>query len=720
MEFRLPWRGLVGAGLLAWAVLVLANFVLREPPFYLALGRGCAALLDGRILLWPGWTLCARVAESIAFLALASVPGYVLLRRRLPELSPLASSAAAIALGWGLWMLSAEVFAIFHLLYRWSLVAGWALTLAICALVPKAAPLALEPEPRWRSQPLWEKTAWCLALALVILITGLTFYHALVFPVTYWDSLILYVDYGEQTYLAHGFPTLVCLQVGLGLGANYPHLYPLTAASMGTLWGHWQDAHAQFLSPFAGLLACFLVYSMAKRISGSRLVGMLAVLAFRSVPYATFYFIFASDYSIAMLLTALFLWGMEIYIRSGRAGGLETAALAVAIAMHLNYLMGILWLPLLFAPWLRAWQAGEPIAWKTLLPRKALVVFAIAAALGSVWYIRNIIVTGNPVYAFFPSIFGGKNINLEVLESCFQEWRRHGDGIGRYGTTLGEKLAGLPQFLLFDRNYHWKYGPILTAFALPGILFTLRANRRILLGALMVFLSVWAYHFVLGDLYLYHTLMMLPAAVLLGANLWSEFRPIWFRAGFALWLLAAGGVCGLGPALVGGKWMGFGPLALELPSVVRTDLRLAGKKGTGDEWMPVLRERFLLLTLGDAYRMWQYMNAHVAPARVLTHENRHHYLSREIELIGLDDCGLTPLYDRPFKEVAAVLHQRGIEYYLRVDKEDHHPITARLGVGANLDEYFDLIHEEGGEKLYRLREEEASSLSRRGEMNHFR
>ncbi len=703
MEFGFPWRGLLGPGLLAWAILVLANCVLREPPFYLALGRGFSALLDARILLWPGWTLCARVAESIAFLALASVPGYVLLRRRLPELSPLSSSAAAIALGWGLWMLSAEVFAIFHLLYRWSLVAGWALTLAICAFVPKAAPVAREPEPGWRSQPLWEKTGWCLALALAILMTGLTFYHALVFPVTYWDSLILYVDYGEQTYLAHGFPTLVCLQVGLGLGANYPHLYPLTAASMGTLWGHWQDAHAQFLSPFAGLLACFLVYSTAKRISESRLMAMLAVLAFRSVPYATFYFIFASDYSVAMLLTALFLWGLEIYIRSGRAGGLETAALAVAIAMHLNYLMGILWLPLIFAPWLRAWQAGEPIAWKTLLPRKALVVFAIAAALGSVWYIRNIVVTGNPVYAFFPNLFGGKNINLEVLESCFQEWRRHGDGIGRYGTTLGEKLAGLPRFLFFDRNYHWKYGPILTAFALPGVLFALRANQRILLAALAVFLSVWAYHFVLGDLYLYHTLMMLPAAVLLGANLWSEFRPIWFRGGFALWLLAAGGVCGVGPALVGGKWMGFGPLALELPSVTRTDLRLAGRAGTGDEWMPVFRERFLLLTLGDAYRMWQYMNANIVPARVLTHENRHHYLSREIELIGLDDCGLTPLYDRPFEEVAAALRQRGIEYYLRIDKEDHHPITARLGVGANLDEYYDLIHEEGGEKLYRLR-----------------
>ncbi len=52
----------------------------------------------------------------------------------------------------------------------------------------------------------------------------------------------------------------------------------------------------------------------------------------------------------------------------------------------------------------------------------------------------------------------------------------------------------------------------------------------------------------------------------------------------------------------------------------------------------------------------------------------------------------------------AVLRQRGIEYYLRVDKEHHHPITARLGVGANLDEYYDLVHEQGGEKLYRLRQ----------------
>ena len=60
-------------------------------------------------------------------------------------------------------------------------------------------------------------------------------------------------------------------------------------------------------------------------------------------------------------------------------------------------------------------------------------------------------------------------------------------------------------------------------------------------------------------------------------------------------------------------------------------------------------------------------------------------------------------HDLPFDEVVAQLQQRGIEYYLEIEKESHHPITRRLGIKENLDEYFELIRTEGNERLYRLR-----------------
>ena len=141
---------------------------------------------------------------------------------------------------------------------------------------------------------------------------------------------------------------------------------------------------------------------------------------------------------------------------------------------------------------------------------------------------------------------------------------------------------------------------------------------------------------------------------------------------------------------------------LELPAISRATDRWMGDNNSGD-WQEKFQERFKYLALGDSYQMWKFMNANIGPASVLTHENRHLYLDRDIELVGLDDCGLTPFYDEPFEKVAAELRRRNILYYLRVDKEAHHPIIARLGVTDNLDAYYNLVHEEGNERLYRLR-----------------
>ena len=395
-------------------------------------------------------------------------------------------------------MLLVEIFAIFYLFYGWALLFCWLVVCGACWFLPQKQIEKREKFPGWKQQHRLEQVAWWAGLGLVGLITFWTFYQALVFPVVYWDSLILYVDYAQQTYLQHGFPTLVCAQVGLGLGANYPHFYPLTNASMSLLWGEWQNAHAQFISPFAALLACLVLYHLVLGMTRKPLVAMLTLLVFRSFPYATFYFIYASDYSVVMLLPALCLWGAWWYLEKGRAGGLEVSALAIAFAMHVNYMMGLLGLVLLAAPVLRVWREGQPLKPRSLYPKPVLFLFLITAVLGSGWFIRNIIVTGNPVYAFFPKLFGGKNINMEVLESCFQEWHRHGDGIGRFGSTLGAKIRGLPRFLFLDHNYHWKYGPMLTAVALPGLLFIWKKKQPVYLLAFLLFAAVTGVSFSVG------------------------------------------------------------------------------------------------------------------------------------------------------------------------------------------------------------------------------
>lgn len=81
------------------------------------------------------------------------------------------------------------------------------------------------------------KMLYGLYVLLFVLITGFVTLHAIGEPVVYWDSLILYVGYARAIFLEGGFPVKVVGQVGVGLGANYPHLYELLTAQTAALAG---------------------------------------------------------------------------------------------------------------------------------------------------------------------------------------------------------------------------------------------------------------------------------------------------------------------------------------------------------------------------------------------------------------------------------------------------------------------------------------------------
>ena len=105
----------------------------------------------------------------------------------------------------------------------------------------------------------------------------------------------------------------------------------------------------------------------------------------------------------------------------------------------------------------------------TELARTFLTVVAVSLAVASPWYIRNTVLTGNPVYAFFYNIFPSKHVNPAVMKSAELEWRLNGDGLGRVGSTPGQKLAH-SWYYFVTGPHHWKLGPVFMAFVVPGFL----------------------------------------------------------------------------------------------------------------------------------------------------------------------------------------------------------------------------------------------------------
>ncbi|MCD6385379.1 glycosyltransferase family 39 protein [Candidatus Sumerlaeota bacterium] len=535
------------------------------------------------------------------------------------------------------------------------------------------------------------------------LIVVLNFYHALLYPETYWDALIYYMGYGRMTFLQHKFPVKVVAQVGLGLGANYPHLFPLLGATMSTLAGKWANSFSQLIPPVAGLIATILVYHTVARLTGVGLIAALSTLLFRSVPYGIAYFTFASDYAIALLFTSAFLYLALLYIDTRLWGYLVMMTVICAGAVHLNYLMWYLWLGWAVVLVVAHWRAEKqnttmfqpatlpltrnqyhPTLKNLLSSRRFICLLIIAIIVSLVWYVRNIVVTGNPFYAFFPHILGGKNINPEVLKSCFNEWYINGDGIGKFGKGLWEKLRYSWVFFV-TWQHSWKLAPVFMGFGVAGFLIALleivglihlfpsstrKHTHSFLIINTYIFMFLLFYHYCISDIYLYHIVpILVPVAIfsaLVLKLLWGrgvKIIPI-------LFCLYIGIIPGIAMSLMGFKFTGIA--------------EFAGRKVAQSELValrnPCIPEQmFYRLQYGKDVDMWRYVNTHLKGKKLLTHENRMLVYDPSITFIHLDDWEIQQLYGLKDAEKLRQLKSMNIHYYLYVPMEDKHPVVKKLG-----------------------------------------
>jgi hypothetical protein len=504
----------------------------------------------------------------------------------------------------------------------------------------------------------------------------LTFEHALFFPPTYHDALIYYLYYAKLTFLnggipfpvdSTGFPEFVQCQVGLGLGANYPHLFLLWQASIVTVFGQWSSIPGQFIPPLAGVATALLVYFIVRNRYQSERLALWSLLLVESAPYWIWYRNWVSDYPLAVWLTIASLALLAESRTFSKRGLVALVALACA-GSHLNYLMVTLWIfPLIY------WLGDRENRW-TPAP---LGILLFGLVFSSTWLVRNWVVTGNPVYAFFPEILGGVNIDLDVLRSCEVEWNANGDGFNKVGDTFISRLLGLPSYFLVYPALNMKWAALPVGWFLPGLLFLFRRSGwdkfRFALVTYTGFL--FFYGLAISGMYLYHLMPLVPMMVLIAADWMSAFDRSnrWSARFHSLLILAAVFTIGLPAAIYGAKRIN-GSVTHTLHPGADPDGFLASSE------------------FGPHYRMWRILNARLPEgAVILTHENRHYYLRDDLQFLHMDDYRLIPWYDRDPGEVVHRLQALGVNYYLRIPNEKNHPILGRLGIEAVLETYFTLL-----------------------------
>jgi len=460
-------------------------------------------------------------------------------------------TALSFTMGVGIVTFVGEIAGLFGLFYRWVLVALLGLTyigLLIASMIHWRKPARGSEgvsDPRfYRSaqkshareafgktillpQTLSGKIFSVLFVAASTLIVFLTFYHALFFPLQYWDSFS-YLGMARSLFINHRFPEKIMAQMGVGTGSNYPQMFRLVCAIPSSIAGFWSDVYSRILAPFCGLFSLLLIYHTILRLSRVRLTALAGALVFACIPYGIRYFTYSSDYCLTILFTAAFLYSCLLYMENRLRGYLILSSVIAAFACHINYLMPLLflgWIVLLFlVHWKRRLPEVEEEYEERIKDEDVLEevvepefitrehppslrrpwfyrLVLILILLISPWYLRNWIKAGNPVYPYFSSIFGGKRIDPEILSSMQGEWLENGDGIETAAMNLlAEKIkagkvseeeksrwfTGSPEegihFTLYGRirssfyyfvrspRWSWALAPCFLALTLPGVL----------------------------------------------------------------------------------------------------------------------------------------------------------------------------------------------------------------------------------------------------------
>ena len=290
------WSGairLAGLGALAWAFLEVVYFLRTNTALFLGEPDRPAGVFSG--LLQSDWSFSLRYTPPLTFLAavlvlgMTTALGILALRAMDVLLRPRMQIAMGLTVGLGISGVVFELITMAHALYlpvvwiAWAAMIGGAWWIArrrqraaIWRWWKKPEPKAdgwvqALDDPRWadRSRLLreelhpmnwFEHTFWWGGALLLVLISVPIFWYALLYPESYWDSLILYLGYARMTFFEHAFPFKATAQVGIGLGANYPHLYSTYGAVASTMFGGWSDLYQRLLAPVASTAAMVFVY----------------------------------------------------------------------------------------------------------------------------------------------------------------------------------------------------------------------------------------------------------------------------------------------------------------------------------------------------------------------------------------------------------------------------------------------------------------------------
>jgi hypothetical protein len=287
-----------------------------------------------------------------------------------------------------------------------------------------------DARPRAMSEPLsWDAV---VALALVLSAALVLGTRSLLLGVKVVSDGPIYHLYFAARWWKAGRVFLIASPFGESAATYFPANGDLWFAWLMTSWG--SDRLAKVgQAPFL-LLAGLAAYATARALGTSRSAGVVATCWFLS---STPLLIFTFEPNVDTIFVAAYLMAAYFFLRASRSGG-DTAgwflgSLAAGAALGTKA-VGIVFVPPLIGIALMV-VLVQPVPKRTRFNRAVVIVVAPLIS-GGFWYIRNAVLTGNPLYPLTLRLFGRTFLSGWYLPEAMKsspyylpvtDWRALGD-----------------------------------------------------------------------------------------------------------------------------------------------------------------------------------------------------------------------------------------------------------------------------------------------------
>ncbi len=543
----------------------------------------------------------------------------------------------------------------------------------------------------------------------LIAIAAAEYYQATTTPILHWDALVYHATMAKLMFQDHAIPVIAGPSVGIEMSANYPPIFPALGAFFYAQVGAVDDLYLRLISPTAGLLATLFVFKTACQL-GSRRFAYITTLFLALAPLFIVTSIFAINYMLAMLFISATLFFLVRAIVDGKLQYWAAAGIMYGMAFSTTY-QAFFFLPA-FAIALALAARTPPNRDRKAVVIKILTAGIITLCIGGLWYLRNLIVVGNPIFPFAQGLFGGKNIDAALLARSIQGI--HADSLYNFFGTFDFNPLDLPRFVFFNKSNF----PVVSLITLPGLFLALQQRNRaawlvVLAFGLVPLLIVSS---TIANIFPRYFIFSFPGLALVSAlplaHAMDFFAPE-ARAGAGQRVRHIGPrpkMNTLQPVGTASK-IGMGALLgfMMLTAIFPASLALfSGQAYQENDWQPPYnpllflehpnQDKWQVLTsyYGVDPAMWKWLDQHLGSAQVATFENKIYYMEDipNDAIFYLDGWEARDLYT--MSDPAAIvqyLSQQGVRYVLDPSWIRHWAVYTELPLDQYLGmpQYFPIV-----------------------------